>query len=155
MITEVGRIVWRMEESTSVAAYWESIHAKRWLYWVPVVGYAALIFFFSSLPNPTRDLPSVFGDFNDKLVHVVEYGIFGILLYRALRWGAGPRWASHAWWIAIIGAMAYGVTDEIHQSFVPPREADALDVVADTVGAMALTTIWRKATESKTSEEQA
>lgn len=68
--------------------------------------------------------------------------------------GAGPWWASRAWWVAVIGAMAYGVTDEIHQSFVPPREADALDVVADTFGAMALTLVWRRTTESKDVRER-
>jgi VanZ family protein len=31
--------------------------------------------------------------------------------------------------------VAYGVTDEWHQSFVPGRSADAIDLVADAVGA--------------------
>ena len=32
-------------------------------------------------------------------------------------------------------AAAYGVSDEFHQSFVPMRSVEAMDVVADTVGA--------------------
>jgi VanZ family protein len=32
-------------------------------------------------------------------------------------------------------AALYGVTDEFHQYFVPPRQVEALDVVADTIGA--------------------
>jgi VanZ family protein len=34
-------------------------------------------------------------------------------------------------------AGAYGVSDEFHQYFVPPRQVEALDVVADTIGAAA------------------
>ena len=33
-------------------------------------------------------------------------------------------------------AFLYGLTDEIHQAFVPGREASALDVMADGAGAM-------------------
>ena len=32
-------------------------------------------------------------------------------------------------------AVAFGVTDEVHQSFVPGRNADLMDLVADTLGA--------------------
>jgi VanZ family protein len=32
-------------------------------------------------------------------------------------------------------AALYGASDEVHQSFVPLRQAEALDVVADTIGA--------------------
>jgi VanZ family protein len=32
-------------------------------------------------------------------------------------------------------AAAYGVSDEFHQSFVPRRSVEAMDVAADTVGA--------------------
>ena len=33
-------------------------------------------------------------------------------------------------------AFLYGLTDEIHQAFVPGRDASALDVMADGTGAM-------------------
>ena len=32
-------------------------------------------------------------------------------------------------------ASLYGATDEFHQSFVPGRDSDVLDWVADTLGA--------------------
>jgi VanZ family protein len=32
-------------------------------------------------------------------------------------------------------ATAYGISDEIHQHFVPPRQADVFDVAADAAGA--------------------
>ncbi len=131
-----------------MVAWWASWHDRPWLYWVPIAVYAGLIFYLSSLPYPAKELPSLFGQLNDKLVHVVEYGVFAILLYRACRWAAGAWGAERAWWLAIVGAVFYGLTDELHQSFVPPRMADHWDVVADALGAVLFSTLWRKVTES-------
>jgi VanZ family protein len=36
---------------------------------------------------------------------------------------------------AILIAILYGVTDEIHQRFVPPRQMDPMDLGADALGA--------------------
>lgn len=136
-----------VDRVATVLTAWDALHEKRWSYWLPVAVYAGLIFYLSSLPYPTKELPSLFGELNDKFIHVVEYGVLGILLYRALRWASGPWFAAHAWWLASLGAACYGLTDEIHQSYVPPRMADHLDVVADAAGATLLTFAWRKLTE--------
>ncbi len=37
--------------------------------------------------------------------------------------------------LSALSATLYGISDEIHQSFVPFREADVADVIADTIGA--------------------
>ncbi len=136
-----------MDRVVSAVTFWETLHERRWLYWLPVVGYAGLIFYLSSLSHPDEDLPSWFGAVNDKVIHTVEYGVLGILLYRAFRWAAWPWWAANAWWLAILGAVLYGATDEIHQSFVPLRSADLADLAADTVGALTLTLGWRRYAE--------
>ena len=39
--------------------------------------------------------------------------------------------------MAVLIAVAYGVTDEWHQSFVPNRHADPRDLAADAIGACA------------------
>ena len=36
--------------------------------------------------------------------------------------------------LSVFGAL-YGASDELHQYFNPPRDADVFDVVADTIGA--------------------
>jgi len=36
--------------------------------------------------------------------------------------------------LSIFASTAYGISDEIHQSFVPCRSADVMDVLADMVG---------------------
>lgn len=117
--------------------------------WAPVVIWMAVIFTVSSLTLPpgARFVP-------DWLSHGFEYAVLGGLVVRALAGGA-PSTA-----LVLAGAVglatAYGVTDEIHQSFVPGREADALDVVKDlagaTVGALAWAAIGRPA--AKPDEKQ-
>ena len=38
--------------------------------------------------------------------------------------------------LSVVSASLYGISDEIHQSFVPFREAEVADVVADMIGAL-------------------
>jgi VanZ family protein len=37
--------------------------------------------------------------------------------------------------LSVLSAGLYGISDEIHQYFVPGRSADVMDVAADFVGA--------------------
>jgi VanZ family protein len=105
-------------------------------YWVPVVLYAGAIFFLSAQSHPEDQLPSfLFKYVSDKVLHAVEYGILSLLCYRAFRWAAGPAVARQAVVLAIVTASVYGLTDEVHQSFVPLRESSWQDWLADTVGA--------------------
>ena len=113
-------------------------------YWVPVILYAGLITFLSSLSSPGVKIPTIFDGYDDKVVHAVEYGIFGILWYRAYRLAAGRTIAAYAGFLAIASAFLFGMTDEFHQYFVPLREADEWDVVADTIGAALGVIIWQK-----------
>lgn len=62
--------------------------------------------------------------------HFVEYFIFGILLLNALRFHMP---LSRAVFFAIIIGSTYGVTDEIHQYFVPDRSCDPMDWLVDTI----------------------
>lgn len=111
-------------------------------YWLPAVAYAGLIVYLSSLSHPEEMMPSVLEGLGDKVLHAVEYGLFGILWYRALRHAAGPWAARYALGLAILAAVVYGVTDELHQAFVPGREADAWDLLANGIGATVFTLVW-------------
>ncbi|MFO0707086.1 MAG: VanZ family protein [Nitrospira sp.] len=111
---------------------------SRWrglIYWGPVIAYAGLIFFLSSRSHPEEDLPSVLGLFSDKVLHAVEYAGLGGLCYRAFRYGAAGPLAARATLWAVVAASVYGVTDEVHQLFVPFRDSSWQDWLADTVGA--------------------
>ncbi len=107
--------------------------STRWraVNWLVVFTYAFLIFYLSSLPDPSPvSLPSM----TDKLVHFVEYSILGFLLFRALDGTAGSE---KALFLSFLAAALYGITDEIHQYYVPTREADIFDVLADAAGGLA------------------
>ena len=109
----------------------------RWIrYWLPVVGYASLIFYLSSLPHPEEDLPKfLFEKFSDKVLHLIEYAVLASLCYRAFWYASGPCVSQHVFLLAILSASFYGMTDEIHQAFVPFRESSVVDWLADTAGA--------------------
>jgi VanZ family protein len=98
----------------------------------PALAYAGLIFYLSSRSDPLPFLPPAFFQ-QDKLLHAAEYAVLGALLVPALRLaGVRPRLALLG---AVLLASAFGASDEIHQSYVPARSADAADWAADTVGA--------------------
>jgi VanZ family protein len=113
-------------------------------YWVPVALYAGVIFFLSDQSHPEEHLPSfLLKDVSDKVLHAVEYAVLGALCYRAFRWGLNGQVAARALIIAIVAASLYGVTDEVHQLFVPFRESSWLDWLADTIGAVIGALGWR------------
>jgi len=113
-------------------------------YWVPVALYAGAIFFLSAQSHPEEHLPSfLLKDVSDKVLHAVEYAVLGGLCYRAFRWGLSEQMAARALIIAIVTASLYGVTDEVHQLFVPFRESSWQDWLADTIGAVIGASSWR------------
>jgi VanZ family protein len=112
-------------------------------YWGPLWLYAGLIFFGSSISNPPDVISSMLKEVSDKVLHFCEYAILGALSYRACRHAAGTWVAQYALMAAAAGCALYGLSDEIHQLFVPFREADALDLVADTAGGIVGAWSWR------------
>ena len=104
-------------------------------YWGPVCAYAGLIFYLSSQPHPEEQLPSFVSLFSDKFLHVIEYGVLGGLFWRGFYWGTNSPWRTWAVPLAILCTSLYGISDEVHQSFVPFRESSWLDWLADTAGA--------------------
>lgn len=111
-------------------------------FWIPVILWAILIFAFSSeaLPPTSR---FYWPDFVvKKTAHIIEYGVFALLLYRAfINSGANKKKAAV---YSIIIAVAYAFTDEYHQSFTPGREPRIRDVVFDTIGAsFAVYYLWK------------
>ena len=66
-------------------------------------------------------------------MHVIEYAILSLLLYRAL---IKSRFKKYSIILAIIISALYGLSDEIHQLFVPGRAFDVLDLIFDFTGAI-------------------
>jgi len=113
-------------------------------YWAPVLLYGLLIVYLSSQSYPDQHLPSFIFHFSDKILHACEFGILGILLYRAFHQTTETAGSMS---LALICVIAFGASDEVHQWFVPQRQADFLDLVADTFGAAILILVWVCMTE--------
>jgi VanZ family protein len=95
--------------------------------WGAAAAWAAVIFYFSS--RTSLPIPQVWGI--DKVEHFTAYGILAVLCALACE-ASGI----HPWWGLVI-ALLYGISDELHQAFVPGRSCDVFDWMADSAGAAA------------------
>jgi VanZ family protein len=112
--------------------------------WGPVVAWMATIFFFSSQSEPLGSVSEgPYSGLLERLSHAGEYAVLAVLLYRAL--GDGENgWRPVA--IAFVATLAYAVTDEVHQAFVPGRECSLMDLGYDALGTAAALLIVRACT---------
>lgn len=102
--------------------------------WLPAIVWAGAIFHLSSLPTvPAPSIPGV-----DKALHFAAYAVLGWLLAFAADRSRLPLAA------AVVLGLAYGVTDEIHQMYVPGRSPDLLDWIADAAGVAAATFLYAR-----------
>ena len=96
------------------------------------LAWMGVLFYLSH--QPALDAPMLFSG-QDKLFHAIVYGILGFLLL-------GSRTPSMQGFTntqvrgSILIASLYGISDEFHQYFVPGRNTDVWDWVADTLGAV-------------------
>jgi VanZ family protein len=70
-----------------------------------------------------------------KLAHLVEYGIFALVLYWLPSGKGNNLWRPRRAVVCVLVATAYSLTDEFHQSFVPGRHASLFDCALDASGA--------------------
>jgi len=107
------------------------------VYFLPIL-YAAVIFGLSS-----RSFESVHLYHGmDKGVHLILYAGFGYTVLRAFRKVGGVRFPV-LWAVLIV--TVYGITDEFHQSFVPGRDFELLDMVFDGLGGLLAAAFCRTA----------
>ena len=99
--------------------------------WLPLLIYAGLIFYLSSLPNPLQ--PFTFSS-ADKVLHIVEYAILGILVINVLKQYYPEQGNKRLQIFAGFLSTLYGMGDEFHQYFVPFRDTNLFDVLADGIG---------------------
>jgi VanZ family protein len=94
------------------------------------------IFIVSSRPAP-EVIRHQYVPLQDKWLHLAAYFVLAVLFLRALLW-RGWGWEKKTYLFAATLSTLYGLSDEIHQSFVPSRSADAADLIADMAGAFLL-----------------
>ena len=131
-------------------------------YWLPVLAWAALISFFSTdtfnggltqgivrsvllffFPDLSQEALELVHTVVRQLVHVVEYCVFTLLLYRGFRQDA-PNGGHWRWAVpALLVAVGFAGLDEFHQTFESKRVGTVIDVGIDAVGASTgLALIW-------------
>ncbi len=103
------------------------------IYWFPLTVYCLAIYIQSGQPSPER-IPDV--HFLDKILHFGAYGLLGFLFFRAYETLPLKNSKNLLILISIGSATLYGISDEIHQYFVPFRQADIMDAVANTIGSI-------------------
>ena len=96
----------------------------------------AVIFALSSQPglrvssDPGVDLPL------RHAAHVAVYGLLCVSIVRGICWNRDGRPRTKDLLLAVALATLYGISDEIHQTFVPDRTGHDVDVGWDLVGAL-------------------
>ena len=86
-----------------------------------------LILTLSSLP--AQALPKTWLLNWDKLIHLIEYFILGILAMKSLK-----KVNLNSVILVIIFGILFGSIDEFLQSFISGRFSSAFDVLADAIG---------------------
>jgi len=100
-------------------------------YWLPVLIYAILIFYISSIPG--KDIPVVF-KYQDVFLHLGEYALLAFLLSRAIKVYYPQLSFKKRFFTVLVFSFFYALTDEIHQSFVPQRYCSLMDLMYDGIG---------------------
>jgi len=101
-------------------------------YWTPVYLYLILIFYFSSQPViPASSFLAEKFYLRPYLQHVLIYAGLALTIYRAANYSN-----NNSNFLVIFSTTLYGLTDEIHQYFVPGRTFEFLDIGMDFLGAI-------------------
>jgi VanZ family protein len=71
-----------------------------------------------------------------KTGHFTEYAILALLAARAFRTSSRDLLRNRWFWVSFLFIVAYSLSDELHQSFVPSRTASIYDSMIDSVGGL-------------------
>lgn len=107
--------------------------------------FAAIVIYIVILAGssvPGHKIPSVFKFTPDKLIHCLEYFVFGFLV---IRWVAIEFKTSFFYQVLITLALgaAAAMFDELYQHLTPGRTPDVLDWCLDVVGILLSILVFR------------
>ena len=102
--------------------------------WGPVIAWCGLIFFLSHrpVPEPLSESQTFHGI--DIIYHILAYTPLAFLVYRAQK----------NFLVSLIFVALYGLSDEIHQYFLPYRSFEVVDLISDVCGGFLGSYIGRK-----------
>lgn len=104
-------------------------------YWLPPIILMITIFILSSRQRIGVSDEYAVNFVVFKSLHMLEYALLYFLLLRAF-YSASPIRLSlkQKFIMAIVLAISYGISDELHQSFVPTRQGHIRDIMIDSLG---------------------
>jgi VanZ like family len=104
--------------------------------WIPAAAWMALVFVLSMQSFGRGGVSGWFWGIASNGYHCFEYGVLALCfaLY-APREQGWPRIDRRATIAIVVAAGLYGLSDELHQLFVPSRSSSALDLLSDVTGA--------------------
>ena len=100
-------------------------------HWITAILCAAFIFYLSG----RQSLGVPLFPYADKILHIIAYAVLAFFISRALCKAHSVGYFN----IILMGMFItgiYGLTDEVHQLFVPTRSADPFDLLADFFGGL-------------------
>jgi len=121
---------------------------KKTISWILLISWAFIIFFLSNqsgelssnesqeiinyVINSNEDILNMIHNPLREFMHFFEYFIFGILLYNVfLNYNVKEKIIA-----SILISFIYILTDEIHQTFIPGRTFELLDIGLDLAGSI-------------------
>ena len=121
----------------------------KWLFRVLPIIYMIAIWVMSSMSSDAIvELPdSKWDGYIKESLHLVEFGLLYLFLALALLTMRELNGTINM--ILIVISSLYGLTDEIHQSFVPYRTATVIDLVKDCIGVLVASWILSSAYKGK------
>ncbi|MBX7042552.1 MAG: VanZ family protein [Ignavibacteria bacterium] len=100
---------------------------------IALFSYLLLIFISSSIPG--EEISNIGFDLNDKFVHAIVYLVLFILFFYSLKnQTKSIKLRRNALIFAAVFSALYGVSDELHQLYVPNRSCELSDWIADVSG---------------------
>lgn len=106
---------------------------KNFWLWLPPLVWMSVIFRASSISSYPEHITGP--EWPGRVAHLGEYGILSLLYLIALR-GTSQLNKLQLFLISIVLTTLYGISDEIHQLYVPGRSAEAFDILLNFMGAV-------------------
>ena len=92
---------------------------------------------------PDFQAPDLFPKYSDKIVHLIEYGIWATLFLLMLKQEDRINNLLGAFVAVLLFGGMLGVFDEVHQSFISGRSMDLYDFFADVIGITVAIIVFR------------
>ena len=105
------------------------IEKNNWIAWILTLAMAAWIFYVSTWTFESG-VPSGF-PFKAITYHIGAFFLLALFMMIASARGKNIDWI----FFSLLFVVFYGVSDELHQFFVPGRDSSLKDVLFDSVGA--------------------